>query len=95
MAGRNYENYWGRQQEQKPFTQVNFRSILRNNIVAILQFSGSAYRSAHVMQTLIVSSRFLAILSHAKNLSPENSDFAATNRHEAVVILLRVLARMS
>ena len=69
MAGRNYENYWGRQQEQKPFTQVNFRSILRNNIVAILQFSGSAYRSAHVMQTLIVSSRFLAILSHAKNLS--------------------------
>ena len=69
MAGRNYENYWGRQQKQKPFTQVNFRSILRNDIVAILQFSGSAYRSAHVMQTLIVSSRFLAILSHAKNLS--------------------------
>ena len=69
MAGRNYENYWGRQQEQKPFTQVNFSSILRNNIVAIFQFSGSAYRSAHVMQTLIVSSRFLAILSHAKNLS--------------------------
>ena len=69
MTGRNYENYWGRQQQQKPFTQVNFRSILRNDIVAILQFSGSAYRSAHVMQTLIVSSRFLAILSHAKNLS--------------------------
>lgn len=69
MTGRNYENYWGRQQQQKPFTQVNFRSILRNDIVASFHFLGSAYCSAHVMQTLIASSRFLAILSRTKNIS--------------------------